>query len=871
MGEFYMKKSRRLWLWLSILLVLPSLLAFGPPPAQNEDITIDIDFGYDSFYRANEWTPLRITVQSSDSIDGYLRVTVPNDFETTDSIYQVPMQLDRRSGSATLFLNIVPTDFSRDYTVEIIQRQDGRILATETVRSVNLQKLAIRDMLYVVVTESITDTINMTNLPIGRGEAEQANLNINELPDSAVALESIDVLTFFDVDTGNLTVPQRTALRNWVLGGGHLIVHSGQNWNRTLAGLGDIVPVSVMSTTTIDDVSDLGTFLDLSSDILVESNASLANNIPVEGAEVLIEAEGGVPLVVRQELGAGVVDFLAFDPLTEPFSTYEGLPLLWYELTANAPLKPSWHEGLVNWAAAERAVRIESNFEFPAVMQLLGFLGIYVLLIGPLNYLVLRRLKRPEFAWFTIPILIVGFTSVAYFAGFNLRGNSPSVNHLSVVQVWADSDVARVDAAVGIFSPRRTTYDVELENEILLRPLPKTESTGVFGGGITENNLIITEGNTYRANDIPVDAGIITTFAAEGFTKAANYDSQAVWYLSDVSEQVAIEGSFVSEIELTDAVLLIKDGVVQIGDIPANERIEFSTLVNLQEPAWNSFGNQTTFNSPFYFNGRNGRNLASYTYGYNYSYYYGTYECPSLQLWNTKARIMQRHSATCDYVDGYSDLDLQSRQFLLEAVINDMDFSGGLTTDMYVVGWSDAAPYNVDLPEHSAVINHKSLYIFQVPAQFQTTTEDRQVLVPPGLMTWTVAGRDAQNTRRDVSPYSLQLSSVEQSVLRFTPFAELKQVAINTLEIDLQISGSINVIAVEVYNWNTREWDVQEVVNGENTLSFAGEEVADYLGPNNAVEVRLRPTVDAENSSSGFSGNFVDVSMLEVWMFGELE
>lgn len=858
------------------MLVLPSLLAFGPPPAQNEDITIDVDFGYDSFYRANEWTPLRITVQSDQSIDGFLRVSVPNDFESTDSVYQVPMQLDRRSGSATLFLHIVPTDFSRDFTIAVIQRSDGRILATDTVRSVNLHKLAVRDMLYVVVTESITDTIHMNNLPIGRGEAEQANLNISEIPDAAVALESVDVLVFFDADTGNLSVPQRTAIQNWVLGGGHLIVHSGQNWNRTLAGLSDVVPVNVAFTTTVDDVSSLGDYLNLPDEILQDSNASLANNTPLPDAQVLVEAEGNIPLVVRQEMGAGLVDFIAFDPLTEPFSTYEGLPLLWFELTANSRIQPSWHEGLVNWGAAERAVRIESNFEFPAVMQLLGFLGIYVVLIGPLNYLVLSRIKRPELAWFTIPLLIIGFTTVAYFAGFSLRGNDPSVNHINVVQVWANSDVARVDSAVGIFSPRRTTYDVEVGNQILLRPLPKSGSNGVFGGGITDNNLIITEGNTYRANDIPVDAGIITTFTAEGYTQAADYDSQATWYLSDNSERLRITGSFVSEIELSDAVLLAKDGVVQLGDIPANERIEFQVNIELQEPTWNTFGNKTTYNSPFYFNGRNGRNVANFNYGYSYGYnpsYYGAYECPDIQPWDTKSKIMQSHSADCDYSSGYDDLDLQSRQLLLEALVNDIDFSGGLGTDMYVVGWTDDAPFNVSLPEHSAVINHKSLYIFQVPAEFQgQDVSDSRVMIPPGLMTWTVAGRDSQNTRRDVSPYSLQLSAIEQSVLRFTPFAELQGVDVDIVQVSLNISGSVQIIAVEVYNWTTGEWDVQEVINGSNDITFTAETSQNYLGPNNAIEVRIRPTVDAENSSSGFSsGSYVDVSMLEVYMFGTLE
>lgn len=860
MGKSLMKKSRRIWLWLSILFVLPSLLAFSPPP-QNEDITIDVDFGYDNYYRANEWTPLRITVQSEVSIDGFLRVSVPNGNDAIDSIYQTPLKIDRRSGSATLFVHIVPLELSREFTIEVIQRSDGRILATNTVRTVNIKRMTLRDMLYVVVTESITDTINMTNLPIGRGDSQQANLSISELPDSAVALETIDVLVFFDADTGSLTIPQRNAIKNWVYGGGHLIVHTGQNWNRTTAGLNDLLPTTVSSTVTLEDVSSLGAYLSFPDDILTEHTASIASNTPKPNAQVLAKVDD-VPLLVRQELGAGLVDFIAFDPLTEPFSSYDALPRLWFELTANARLQPSWHDGVLNMNTAERAVRIESNFEFPPVMQLLGFLGVYVVLIGPLNYLVLSRLKRPEFAWFTIPILIVGFTTVAYFAGFNLRGDDPSVNHVSVVQVWANSDVAQIDSAVGIFSPRRTTYDVEASGDMVFRPLSaQSDSSGFGSSNITDTNLIITQGNTYRADDIPVDAGIITSFMATGFAPAADYESQATWYLSDSFERIQLDGSFSSEIQLDDAVLLFKDGFIILGDIPADKTVDFQTNIQMQEPAWNTFGNRTEFNSGFNFAGRNGRFFNQY----------GFSQCPEFEPIDTNSKIMQTHINDCDYSQGFEDLELQSRQFLLDSVIHDMDFSGGMGADMYVVGWADTAPFNVDLPENSPVINHKSLYIFQVPAEFQASdVTSQRVMIPPGLMTWTVAGRNAQNTRRDVSPYTMNLGAIDQAVLRFTPMESLQNVNVDIVQVSASISGTTTAIAFEGYNWTTGEWDIIELDPFNNNATFEGETVQNYVGPNNAMELRVRLTTDVQDSGGGFSGDFVNVNLIEVTMYGTL-
>jgi hypothetical protein len=47
----------------------------------------------------------------------------------------------------------------------------------------------------------------------------------------------------------------------------------------------------------------------------------------------------------------------------------------------------------------------------PPIGGLLLLLRRYILLIGPVNYLVLRRLDRREWAWVTMPILIVVFAA----------------------------------------------------------------------------------------------------------------------------------------------------------------------------------------------------------------------------------------------------------------------------------------------------------------------------------------------------------------------------------------------------------------------------------------------------------------------------
>ncbi len=55
----------------------------------------------------------------------------------------------------------------------------------------------------------------------------------------------------------------------------------------------------------------------------------------------------------------------------------------------------------------------------PALPWLLGGIVVFVVLVGPVNFLVLRALRRPEWAWLTIPML-----SIAFLAAFWTIGRS---------------------------------------------------------------------------------------------------------------------------------------------------------------------------------------------------------------------------------------------------------------------------------------------------------------------------------------------------------------------------------------------------------------------------------------------------------------
>ena len=104
----------------------------------------------------------------------------------------------------------------------------------------------------------------------------------------------------------------------------------------------------------------------------------------------------------------------------------------------------------------------------PPIGGLVLLLFGYIALIGPINYLVLKRIDRREWAWVTMPALIAVFAAGAYAYGSALRGSDVIVNEVAIVRGAPDATEGSAQVYLGVFSPTRGTYQVALPGGALL-------------------------------------------------------------------------------------------------------------------------------------------------------------------------------------------------------------------------------------------------------------------------------------------------------------------------------------------------------------------------------------------------------------------
>ncbi len=86
---------------------------------------------------------------------------------------------------------------------------------------------------------------------------------------------------------------------------------------------------------------------------------------------------------------------------------------------------PGWADGFQNWDLALEAAKSLTGLSLPLSWMVCGFLGLYVIILGPVNLFFLNKLRRRELAWVTIPVLVVVFSGIAFILGSQLRGGKP--------------------------------------------------------------------------------------------------------------------------------------------------------------------------------------------------------------------------------------------------------------------------------------------------------------------------------------------------------------------------------------------------------------------------------------------------------------
>ncbi len=376
-----------------------------------------------------------------------------------------------------------------------------------------------------------------------------ARMQVEMLPDQVVGYEGMDAVYLSSERALEMEQPQVDALLAWVEGGGHLVLVVEQAadvnatpWLRRLvpAQLGEAVPVRAKGAlqrwlTSEAPVSLLSSgeegrrllpsgggnpqgvekyrytvggagltgrrsavnpFIRLEPDLAVDESDFLVVGARLrDGARARLGVDGR-PWIFEALRGRGYLTVLLFSPDREPFRGWKQRDWFWVKLL---DLPWSWFDAGQFYTYGGESVdgvyglMIDSRqVQKLPVKWLLILLVVYLLVIGPVDQIVLKRLNRQMLTWLTFPAYVVLFSLLIYYIGYRLRAGETEWNELHVVDLVdrVDGTGMRGRTYASLYSPVNERYS--LASDVADSTL-RGEYTGSYGGGRSSAELVLNQ------------------------------------------------------------------------------------------------------------------------------------------------------------------------------------------------------------------------------------------------------------------------------------------------------------------------------------------------------------------------------------------
>jgi hypothetical protein len=531
-----------------VLIAFVAALVAGPARADEAGLSLQLTIGWDGGAVAGTWIPYQVNVRNdnpSRDFNGSVVIrprgptagttTAGSSFGTTYAqAISVPHASQRTLTIYGAYLDASGggSGYSADFEDRV-----GTVIARSPIVALASGRLAIG-----LLSDSLQAAGQIKDVSLQAASTGVVQFSPQTLPAGAALLGGLGAVVIDNFDSSALSQAQDQALEEYVGLGGQLVLAGGSGWRRTLSQLpAQLVPLRPQGTAaaSLDPVLDL--FAGHTTLVAPVAVGALA-----PGARVVLADAAGIPLLAELNYGAGRVVEMAFDPADEPIASHlaevrsswaavldrVAAPILGFGpqgstgvILAASSAAPGSTRGAVDDALSALLNDTPAN-SLPPLGILGSLLVLYILLAGPINYALLRRQRRRELMWVTVPLIAAVFTAGSYGAGILVHGRDYYVNEVQVLRVSPGGavDGASYDA---VFSPNRGDLAVQLSAASLAStylPVPSGLGHGSDDRVITGANPLVSLRNVaiWTSRDLKTEATVRGGIAVEAHLRLEN-------------------------------------------------------------------------------------------------------------------------------------------------------------------------------------------------------------------------------------------------------------------------------------------------------------------------------------------------------------
>lgn len=787
------------------LLGLLAVLALTAPAHAEGGLRMTVRPGFSGVGKLGNWLPVDVQLANEGpDFTGEIQIEVRDasnraTFSRPPTVYTHAVSLPTHSNKRFSLVVFVPAAI-RKLGVKL-----GSGGETTLQQDADVDIVGTSDLVWGVVARdpSAYEFLANLDLPGRQKRPKIVPLDSNDLPTQPQYLHILDGLVIGDASLSSMNDAQRRALEGWLGEGGVLVLSAGIGWQKTLPNLPpDVVPVEHNELKTIASIAPLGQF---AREPLTDPGPYVTPGGQAKRGTVLVEQED-VPLLVAAPYGRGVVFYSALDTTAEPLKGWKGNDFLWrYFLShSETPLAGSsfFPRGYISWGRMPRSALFNfSSIDPPSTTWLLLFIAVYAGVVGPLNYLLLRVVDRREWGWVTVPLVVGLGVFLSFKQGYSLRGSDLIINKVGLVKAEANSPVAHVRTYVGLFSPRKTDYQVSMRGPVsvysMLYPQPREGAADRSPWSIK-----VAEGDGQTDVTFPLDVGITGTYMAD-----STYAMSGALESNLVVNGDTIQGRITNGIgqPIDDAFISFGGAVHEVGRLAPGESRDVKLTFNPNAPAQKEEQNPLAM--------------------------------PSLNTTRDKV----------------------SRSDILEAAFRPYYYQPRISTSgLVLAGWLAHSPLQVGIKDLKPTVKENTLLIVSLPLGYPAGP---RIVVPSAVVEARYLAVTAQN-RQQSDQY--ELASGNTLGLEFSLPIGVGKFAVDHLVLHAwgnYTGGAVSMSMLDVgealfFNWRTLDWDHQEVGWGDNEIANP----ANYVSASGVVRVRYTYKPPAAFATTGITFQRFDVS-----------
>jgi len=246
-----------------------------------------------------------------------------------------------------------------------------------------------------------------------------------------------------------------------------------------------------------------------------------------------------------------------------------------------------WNDDSGIASAARETLKKAARITPPSASFVMKMLGLYLLVLVPINWLLFRLIGKVEWAWIAAPIIaLVGAFMVVRYASLDI-GFVRSVTHVGVLELHGDFDRGHMTDYSALYTSLSTRYNVELDN-LSGQSLPFANvTTSEFTPSEDKRKVELNRTTTTDLRNFLIRSNSTGLLHTESIL-----DVGGSFRLIGDESLYEIENG--SEIDVSDAGVLRRDAegnleFAWIGDLPAGDdvRLEFKPLEGSASAGWN--------------------------------------------------------------------------------------------------------------------------------------------------------------------------------------------------------------------------------------------------------------------------------------------